>query len=247
MVPQLIATVNGYSHTRGTLISDHSTEQYYQIGGKLYPALYFRTTYLKFTKINNKPVHPEYENIWNLGTCNLVYGDGTITTYHNVGLLATPLIATGSPTTRHLVLQYKIPGASYSRPFISAKCTSKLDYTPYGGDKLEYTVNIRNSGYKDSGLNVTPTNFSVRADSDGNWKFGPISARVTNLSTVHVTVTGGDVILVGTSESAIRAGEKVEIYSIPDRYVDGYDTVSSGEFYLRGTARKFGKNTYNTS
>ena len=242
---KLTATVTGRNHTTNEVISETSRELLHYYGGKYRPAIKFNTQYLWYTKHFGTPVKPEYKNIYELGKCTFYYGDGTTSTYDNVGMSGTPLVATAAATTeRYLILREKSPELKETRPFLSADCAHRIDHTDKGGDKLEYTVKIRNSGYKNSELNVTPTSFTVQADSDGKWKVGPITARVTNLSTVHVTVKGGDVILEGQSDSEIREGEPVKIYSIPKGYVDGYDTVSSGTFYLRGTARKFGKNTY---
>lgn len=242
---KLTATVTGRNHTTNEVISETSRELFHYYGGKYRPAIKFNTQYLWYTKHFGTPVKPEYKNIYELGKCTFYYGDGTTSTYDNVGMLGTPLVATAAASTeRYLILLEKSPELKETRPFLSADCAHRIDHTDKGGDKLEYTVKIRNSGYKNSELNVTPTSFTVQADSDGKWKVGPITVRVTNLSTVHVTVKGGDVILEGQSDSEIREGEPVKIYSIPKGYVDGYDTVSSGTFYLRGTARKFGKNTY---
>lgn len=242
---KLTATVTGHNITQNENISETSRELLIQYAGKPYPAIMFHTQYLWYTKHNGRPVNPRYKNINSLGKCVFRYADGSTSTYDNVGMMGTPLMAVaGVGDNSYLILRDKMPILPETRPFLSAECAHKIDHTKIGGDKLEYTVKIRNSGYKNSELNVTPTSFTVQADSDGKWKVGPITARVTNLSTVHVTVKGGDVILEGQSDSEIREGEQVKIYSIPEGYVDGYDTVSSGTFNLRGTARKFGKNTY---
>ncbi|EFK9059087.1 hypothetical protein AB974_003814 [Escherichia coli] len=246
VISKLTATVTGRNHTTNEVISETSRELILNYAGKLWPAIRFNTQYLFRTHHFGKPINPEYRNIGDLGKCLFRYADGSISTYDNVGMQGTPLVHVhGGIGGTYLILREKAPILQETRPFLSAECeTYKIDNTKKGGDKLEYRVKIRNSGYKNSELNVTPTSFTVQADSNGKWKVGPITAHVTNLSTVDVTVKGGDVILEGKSNSEIKEGEQVKIYSIPKEFVDGYDTVSSGAFYLSGTAKKFGKNTY---
>ncbi|MCZ9212499.1 hypothetical protein OM341_22855 [Escherichia albertii] len=231
---ELTATVTGYNYTTNKKINETSRETYINVGSMTVPAIVFHTTY--------KASANRLQNIWYAGSCVYNLTDGSTENEDDVGDFGKRLTAFVSGQLTYLYLRDRHVWRRY--PFLTARCKAVINSEYRGGDRLEYEMYIRNTGYKPSELVVTPEYFSIVANSDGNWKSGMVNVRVTNLSYVNITVTGGDVILVGQSERGIRAGESVEIYSIPDKYKDGYDTESTGKFYLRGNVRKFGKKTY---
>ncbi|EEZ9068041.1 hypothetical protein DDL92_004135 [Escherichia coli] len=234
---KLTATVTGTNYTTGEKIDETSKEIIINYAGLNLAAIHFNTQISKYKN--------SLKNIGDLGKCSYTLTDGSIVTEEMVGFLGTRLIGVTHGRSTYLVLRDKLPGATNSvTPFLTARCEDKGNYEKQGGHKYEFKTYIRNTGYKISELLVSPTYFSLAANSDGSWKSGNINVRATNLGYINVSVTGGDVILVGQSEKVIRTGEIVEIYSIPDRYKHEYDTESTGEFYLRGNVGEFGKNTY---